>query len=116
MTYKEYQHLESKYSAAITKKRQLLAIIRSNSDWFIYGGKRRKTKQQKVLNAQNELEQLEIPPKPKHPVGYQIFIDGTYEGFVANGNKEKVKRKVKEELGHSNFTLRVASRYRDDVL
>ena len=114
MTYQEYSKAESKYSAAISLKRSLLMTIRMNDTWQFNVKSIRGMKRQAVIDAAKaRLAQLVIPPKPVQPIGYEIIVEGSFEGFVNSDDAAAVQLQVEESLGHSNFTLVTKLRFND---
>jgi len=117
MTYKEYEVAIGNYTHAISLKRSLTMIIRMNEAWLTNTKSVRGLKRVAAIEAaKKELAELFIPKKPKQPIGYQVFIDGAFEGFCATDDIEYVREQVIERHGHDNFKLVAAPRFRDDII
>ena len=114
MNYQEYQIASSKYDHTISRRRSLLMTIRMNEAWQFNVKSVRGIKRQSVIEAaKKELDQIVVPPKPKQPIGYQLLVDGDYEGFFNSDDKEAVREQAIEILGHENFILVAKPRFRD---
>ena len=114
MTYKEYSEIMARRNRLISRKRSLEMTIRMNEAWLTnQNSVRGKKRLKKIKEARNELVALTIPPKPKQPIGYEVLVDGVYEGFYATDDIEFVKESAQEILGHNKFKLKQCPRYRD---
>ena len=115
MTYTEYCEKKAAYDAAVSKKKSLALKLRMNRAWLVAGSKSpRNLKRLAVIKqCQEELDALVVPHKPKQPRGYEILVEGTYEGFIAHENLQLAIQQAKEALGHDNFKLRIVKRYHD---
>jgi len=102
MTYKEYNSALSKYDHAISRRRSLLMTIRMNEAWqFNVNSVRGMKRQAKIEAAKKELALIIVPPKPKQPIGYQLLVDGDYEGFFNSDDKDSVFEQALEFLTNS---------------
>jgi hypothetical protein len=118
MTYKEFSKLDGERDSIISRRRQLQMTIRANQHYrqFVKGGPKYTEIKNKVDAAEKELLTLLVPPKPKHPIGYEVYIENEYQFYVANDHKEKVTKYVEKLLGYDNFTLKATPRFRDEDL
>jgi len=115
MTYKEYAVLESRYSHAISLKRQLLMTIRMNEAWQTNKNSIRGQKRQVKIDAAKEaLAKLIVPPKPKQPTGFEVLdSEGDYVGFFPTDDRKSVLVELEENHGHVDFILNRKPRFRD---
>lgn len=72
MNSAEYGIKMAEYLTAKHRKSNLSRIANSKSKRFSLATKEKAAK---------ILSELEIPKKPKRPIGYQIYCDGDYLGF-----------------------------------
>jgi len=104
MTYEEWATIESRRRTAISRKRSLEMTIRMNETWNI--GKRKDSKkyldrQAKIDHAKALLNEIQIPAKPKPPIGYEANVDGDYIGFYCSDDADRVRKEceIMQELG-----------------
>lgn len=99
MTYQQYQIEASKYRTAISHRRSLLMTIRMNEAWLLNkDSKRGKKRLIKIAAAKSALAKLIVPIKPEQPMGYELIVDGSYEGFFNTDNKDNAHRQALDYL------------------
>ena len=115
MTYAEYTKLKGAHESAICRKKSLLMTIRMNKAWDINAkGSEKQVKRQAIIDkAEKELACLVMPPKPTQPIGYEVLVDGSYEGFISTDDIDSAREQAIEYLGHENFTLKAKARFQD---
>ena len=121
MTYAEYSKQSAAHDHAISIKRSLLMTVRANhacAGHFRADSKRGRKRDEKIQNAEAKLQALTIPPKPEQPIGYEVLIDGDYEGFLASDDLDRIKREcaILQEMGElpaGKLTYQAKPRWND---
>lgn len=114
MSYAEYSNQLKDYESAMSLRKSLQMTIRMNTVWLRSKNSIRGRKRVKVISeAQSQLATLIVPPKPVQPTGYEVIVDGAFEGFYPTDDIELVREQVTEALGHNNFTLNQKPRFKD---
>ena len=116
MTYEEFSNIEAKRRHLISRKRSLEMTIRMNKAWMTNRNSVRGQKRlAKIEAAEKELASLVVPPKPKHPIGYEVRDEERdFVGFFALDDRQYILEYLEQEYGHCNFELIPSPRYRDD--
>lgn len=115
MTYAEYSKELVIFNRIISRRKSLSMTIRMNRVYTIGRcGTKTDARLQLIKEAETNLAALPKPHKPKQPIGYQILVDGDFEGFYATDDIDFVKEEAEILLGNTNFTLKAIPRFRDD--
>ncbi len=120
MNHAEYSAAMGKRSHAISRKRSLEMTVRMNRVWDIAvkGGKKQIARAQTIAQAEEELAKIVIPPKPEQPIGYEVMVDGDWQGFFHSDDLDRIKQECEElqiagELPAGELTYHAKPRHAD---